>query len=247
MLKKLFTSPSETELTPVGPPQNKLEDRARMEGRPAGEMAHTGAKAANASMAAAAAPIGKCSSFEQIYQTASVKPLRIPYSILKVAEMMKSAHLSTMSGEAKRCSLLMALEAAGCAVEEILQDAVIRQRALADYEDMQHDRLKHFESLKAEENERIQAELDRLTKLHQDRIQANLDEVAREQESFHSWQKAKQEEVHRMTEAVSYCAPQGGPVSLNTLAVVLDRVTPQPAPQPVALHTQLRNGSALLT
>jgi len=159
---------------------------------------------------------------------------------------MNSPHLSTMSVDAKRCSLLMALDAAGAAVEEILQDAVIRQRALADYEDMQHERLKHCESLKAEENERIQAELDRLTKLHQDRISANLEEVAREQESFHTWQKAKQEEVQRMTEAVSYCAPQGGAASLNTFAVVLERTAPHSGThQPVAVHTQLRNGSAL--
>jgi hypothetical protein len=246
MLKKLFTSPSETELTPVRPPHNRLEDRAGMDGRPAGEHVQAVAKGSNASTAAAAAPIGKYSVFEQIYQTASVKPQRIAYSILKVAEMMKSQHLATMSVEAKRCSLLMALDAAGCAVEEILQDAVIRQRALADYEDMQHERLNHFEGLKAEENERIQAELDRLTKLHRDRIQANLEEVAHEQEAFRSWQKAKQEEVQRMNEAVSYCAPQGGAASLNGLAVVLERVTPPPAPQPVAVHTQLRNGTALL-
>ena len=45
-------------------------------------------------------------SFEQIYQNAAVKPPRLNYSILKVSEMLNSSHLSTMSDEAKRCSLL---------------------------------------------------------------------------------------------------------------------------------------------
>ena len=86
--------------------------------------------------------VDKSLSFDQIYQAAAVKPPRLAWGILKVADMVNSAHLSGMSPEAKRCSLLMALEAAGAEIEDLLQDAVVRQRALNDYEDARKNALR---------------------------------------------------------------------------------------------------------
>ncbi len=163
-------------------------------------------------------------SFEQIYQHAAVKPPRLAWGILKVAEMMNSGHLSGMSAEAKRCSLLMALEAAGAEVEDLLQDAVVRQRALNDYEEAQAKTLKDFEINKLEENRGIQAELDRLTGQYMARIQANLNEVAAAQDRFRAWQKQKQHESQRITEAAAFCVPQSG-ANGNGLTAVLERAT----------------------
>lgn len=171
------------------------------------------------------APAGRYSSFDQIYQSAANKLPRISYNILKVAEMVSSSHLNTMSSEAKRCSLLMALEAAGVKVEDVLQDAVLRERALSEYEEAQKTRLKSFEQTKAEENAKIQAELEKVTKAHLARIQSNLDEVAREQDNFRSWQKAKHQECDRLTDAAGYCVPQGNAIPVNSLAGVLERAT----------------------
>jgi hypothetical protein len=162
-------------------------------------------------------------SFEQIYQNAAVKPPRLPYGILKVASMASSSHLAGLSADAKRCSLLMALEAAGVEVEDLLQDAVVRQKALNDYEDGQHQKLKEFEAAKLEENSKIQAEMDRLTSQFLSRIQANLEEVAHEQDKFRAWQRGKQQEAQRITEAATFCVPQGS--ASSGLAEVLERAT----------------------
>src|ERR1019366_4695781 len=62
--------------------------------------------------------------FERVYRNAAVKPPRIPYGILKVMSMADSPHLVGMHPEVKRCALLMALEAAGAEIEDLLQDAV---------------------------------------------------------------------------------------------------------------------------
>jgi hypothetical protein len=166
----------------------------------------------------------KSLSFDQIYQNAAVKPPRLNWGILKVAEMVNSEHLSGMSPEAKRCSLLMALEAAGAEIEDLLQDAVVRQRALNDYEDTQMEALRNFENAKLEENRGIQAELDRLTAQYLGRIQANLNEVASAQDRFRGWQKQKQHESQRITEAAAFCVPQGG-ANGNGLTAVLERAT----------------------
>src|SRR5947208_17073753 len=65
-------------------------------------------------------------------RNAVVKQPQSPCGILKVVEMMNSEHLAGLSPEAKRCAIMMALEAVGAGVEDLLQDAVIRQRALND-------------------------------------------------------------------------------------------------------------------
>jgi hypothetical protein len=164
-------------------------------------------------------------SFSQIYQGSTVKPPRLPDGILKVADMVSSPHLCGMSPDAKRCSLLMALDAAGVEIEELLQDAVVRQRALNDYEEAQRSRLRAFEAAKADENSKIQAELDRLTSQYMSRIQANLDDIAREQDTFDDWLKHKQEESQRIAEAAAFCVPQGASASGSGLSMVLERAT----------------------
>ncbi len=164
-------------------------------------------------------------SFDQIYQHASAKPNRLAYDILKVSEMLTSHHLAGMSQETKRASLLMALEAAGVDIEDLLQDAVARQRALNDYEEVQRSALRDFETVKLDENRQIQAEIDGFTKEYMSRIQANLDEVARAQDELRNWQKQKQDEAQRITEAATYCVPPGAAASNGTMAAMLERAT----------------------
>jgi len=172
-----------------------------------------------------AAPPPKPASFDQIYQSAAAKPPQIRYGILKVMEMADSPHLAGMTPEAKRCALLMALEAAGAGIEDLLQDAVVRQRALNDYEESQHDRLRQFEAAIAEDNRAIQAELDRITGQYMARIQVNVDEIASQQDNFHAWQKRKQQECHRMTEAAAVLVPQGSTGHNSALTAVLERAS----------------------
>jgi len=163
--------------------------------------------------------------FDEIYRGAPVRSSQAAYTILKVAEMANSPHLEGMSPEARRCSLMMALDAAGVSVDDLLQDAMIRQRALNEYEAGQENKLKQFETGKIEENRGIQAELDRITAQFMRRIQANLDEVARQQDLFHAWQKQKQQEVRRISDAASICVPQNAPASNDGLTLVLERMT----------------------
>jgi hypothetical protein len=221
MLKKWFTLPTLDEAAPQ--PKPLLATPAK----PSASSEETSAapRAPTAVVTNSQNSLPKYGPFEQIYQTAAVKPPRLSYGILKVAEMVNSAHLSGMSPEARRCSLLMALEAAGAEIEDLLQDAVVRQRALNDYEEGQSTRLQSFQQNKLDENKKIQQELDRLTGQYLARIQANLDEVAREQDNFHVWQRTKQQEAQRITEAAAYCVPQGNSASMSSLTAVLERAT----------------------
>jgi hypothetical protein len=144
------------------------------------------------------------------------------WGIAKAMDMLGSPHLAGMSSEAKRCALLMALEAAGTGVEALIQDAVMQQRLLDQQEDQRQARLRRFEAAKLEQNRAVQAELDRLTAKHLQRLQVNLDAIARQQDDFRAWQKGKEQEAQQMTDAAAFCVPHGHVSRSATLSVVME-------------------------
>jgi len=178
------------------------------------------------SSALRAKAVGPLHSFEEIYRDAPAQPPRMAYGILKVSEMLNSSHLSGMSHESKRCSVMMAIEAAGIPVEDLLQDAMLRQRALNDYEQGEELHLKDFESATDHENSLLQAEVERLTSQYMARIQANIDEVAAAQDRFRAWQKRKNQELQHISAAAAICVPKGAENNGNNTSytAVLARV-----------------------
>jgi hypothetical protein len=98
----------------------------------------------------------------------------------------------------------LALDAAGVKIEEVIEDAVKRDRALDGFERVQQKSLDQLEARTAQDNSQIQAELDRLTQEHKARIQANTDEVAKQKERFYAWRLQKQQEEQKIAESVSY-------------------------------------------
>jgi hypothetical protein len=187
------------------------------------EMGEEGEQPSKRPLPSEAAAPPKIAGFDEIYQNAAVRPPAMAYGILKVMSMADSPHLAGMTPEAKRCALLMALEAAGAEIEDLLQDAVVRQRALNDYEEKQQEQLRDFEAGKTEDNQSIQAELDRITGQYMSRIQANVDQVVRQQDNVRGWQKRKQEECQGMAEAAAFLVPQSGANQHRTLTAVLER------------------------
>jgi hypothetical protein len=165
--------------------------------------------------------LGKFDSFGEIYRSGPANQTHLPYDIMKVAQMLASPHLSSMSVESKRGSLMMALEAAGAEAKDILQDAMVRQRALSDYEDAQQKKLRDFESFKGEQSRIIQEELDHINAEYLARIQVNVNEVAKQQDALRAWQKNKHHELAVIAEACGYLAPPEA--AGNSLVAALDR------------------------
>jgi|SRR5580658_3605324 hypothetical protein len=131
---------------------------------------------------------------------------RMGYSITKVVEMLSNDHLRGLGDEVKRASVLMALNAAGVPLGDILQDAAQRQAAVAAYEVEQRMKFEEYWSRRAEENSALQTEMERVTRQYVERMNRNLTEVQQEKEAFQKWQTAMQHEVLRISEAVTLCA-----------------------------------------
>ena len=147
-------------------------------------------------------------SYEDIYHAAGIMNPRSGYGIHKVIEMLNSERIRDLAKDVKRASVLMALDAAGASVEELLQDASRRQTALNTYEDGQRRQLDEFEARKARESAQIQAEMERVTAHYAERIQKNQEQIAKEKEALHNWQMAKQHESQRISEVMELCGKQ---------------------------------------
>jgi hypothetical protein len=145
------------------------------------------------------------SAMEDIYRAAGIMLPRKGYSIKKVVEMLNSAHMCGLPKEMKRVALLMALDAAGVPIDEVLRDAEVRRDALDSYEAAERKQVEAEWARKAEENLQIQAELESIRAHYTARIGRNLEGVAREKATFDSWLTLKQEECRSIAEAVELC------------------------------------------
>jgi len=181
-----------------GPPSPNYNDRDRIEPPPKPVAA-------------------KLPSFDDIYRKSPCKSATTTaeYTILKVADMVNSDDLHGLSPAARHSALMMALKAAGIAVEDMLQDAVQRQRVLNESEGAQLQRLQEFEGSKQHENERLASEMETICAQYRTRIAAGVEEMERERDAFRDWQERKVREQRRIAEAAAACVAEDEKSSSN--------------------------------
>jgi hypothetical protein len=160
------------------------------------------------------APVNDPTSFEEIYRAAEIATPPHGYTIMKIASMLQSEHLRGLPQEVKKSSILVALEATGAKVDEIIQDAVRRDRALDGFEAVLGKSRAALESAKIEDNRKIEAEMNAILADYRTRIQANNDAVARENERFAAWQAKKRAEERTIADAVAYFVSEN-PISVS--------------------------------
>jgi len=171
------------------------------------------------------APVNNPNSLAEIYEAAEIHPPAHGFTVEKVAEMLRSEHIRSLPRDVKRSSVMVALEAVGAPLQDVIQDAMKRDQALDTFERVQEQALNQLEAKKEQENQQIQAEIDQLVAEHRSRIQANTDEVAKEKERFFAWRLKKQEEEQKIADSVSYFAPE------NPIAAGGHAAPPAPAPK----------------
>jgi hypothetical protein len=146
---------------------------------------------------------GSLLSLQDIYLAVGILSSRLGYNIDTVSGMLDSDHLRGMASEVKRASVLMALEAAGIPVHELLRDGAKRLDALNSYEAAERKRFEDYEARKTQESAQIQLEVERMTAHCMDRIKHNLSEVTLAKDDFLNWQTTKQTESQRISDAVA--------------------------------------------
>ncbi len=181
-----------------GAPQGQAPPVARTAAQSVAEIA------AGISTPAFGKPITDPASFDQIYEAAEIRPPAHGFTIFKIADMLKSEHIRSLPVEIKRSSVLLALDAAGVKLQEIIEDAVRRDRALDTFETGAAARAGSTGSRGRPRRTRSsRQEADRVLNELRARIQANNDEVAKERERMQTWRLQKQQEERRIADAVA--------------------------------------------
>jgi hypothetical protein len=142
--------------------------------------------------------------FNEIYEAAQIAAAPHGYTVLKVADMLQSEHIRSLPADVKRKSILVALDAAGVTVNEIVEDAVRRDRALDTYERVLQKNLNELRTQKQAENAQLEEEVNRRLAELRTRIEQNNQAVSREQKNLRAWQSRKLNEEQRIADAVGY-------------------------------------------
>ena len=139
-----------------------------------------------------------------VYDAAKIAAPAHGYTVLKVAEMLESEHIRALPAEVKRKSVLVALDAAGVKVTEIVEDAVRRDRALDTYERVLEKSLEDLKAKTADENKRIEEEIAQKLAELRVKIDENNKKTKTEQDEFLAWQARKHQEEELIATAVGY-------------------------------------------
>jgi Asp-tRNA(Asn)/Glu-tRNA(Gln) amidotransferase A subunit family amidase len=154
----------------------------------------------------------------QVYASAQIAEPPHGYTVLKVAEMLRSEHIASLPADVKRKSVMVALDAAGVKVQEIVEDAVRRDRALDTYERVLQ---KHVEEVRAgleTENARIETEIAQRVAELRARIEANTQKLAAETRELEQWRSRKHQEEAIIADAVGYFVSEN-PITVSGRAV----------------------------
>ncbi len=160
------------------------------------------------------APVRNPTSFDEIYHAAEIQVPQHGFTIQKVATMLQSEHLHGLSPEVRRSSVLVALEASGGKIEDVIQDAVRRDRALDSYERVLQKSLNETKAKKTEENRQVEAEMNKMLADYRARIQANNEIIAKEDQRFSAWRVQKQQEEKSIADAVGFFVSEN-PITLS--------------------------------
>jgi hypothetical protein len=155
------------------------------------------------------------SDLDEVYAAARIDAPPHGYSVLKVAEMLASEHISALAPDVKRKSVMVALDAAGVKVTDIVEDAVRRDRALDTYERVLQ---KHLDELRAQteaENKQLEDEIQRQVSDLRARIDANAKKVAAEESELQAWRTRKHQEEDLIAHAVGYFVSEN-PITTST-------------------------------
>ena len=143
-------------------------------------------------------------SFEAVYEEAGIALPAHKYGVDKVSEMLESKRLASLGREVKATAVLAALEAAQVPIREVIQDAVLRDKALDDFEAAKE---REVQELKARSEARITAIKDEIEALLRDKnaeIEGLKNAAEAAEQAFADLQARKRKEEDRLQEVVSH-------------------------------------------
>ena len=144
--------------------------------------------------------------FTAVYDEAGVVTPAHGYGIDKVAEMLQGKRLASLARELKATAVLAALEAAGVAPREVIQDAVRRDQALDAFEAAKQRELQEQRASNEARIKSLEEEMHALVR----KINVEIEKLRRQDAeaalAFEKLQEKKRREEQRLFDVVSHFA-----------------------------------------
>jgi hypothetical protein len=118
--------------------------------------------------------------------------------------MLRSEHIRTLPDDVKKKSIMVALDAAGVKVADIVEDAVRRDRALDTYERVLEKTLEETRAQKEREIKQLEDEVNQRVAEMRQRVAESRAEIDRDQAELDAWRARKRQEEERIAEAVGH-------------------------------------------
>jgi hypothetical protein len=139
-------------------------------------------------------------TFEKLFETAGIKPAAHGWTIMKLGELLRSSRFKELERGAAQKGILEALAADSVGVEDLIKDAVARDKALDAYEAFVHRKM----------NERVARRARRLAEI-ETQVQALKEERARledngqtDEAQWQAWRKQKQAQEKQLAWTVGF-------------------------------------------
>jgi hypothetical protein len=162
--------------------------------------------------------------FAQVYAEAGIEAPLHGYGIDKVAEMLDNKRLQALAPEHKASAVLAALEAAGVAVAEVIQDAVKRDKALDAFEAAKSAELGELRRQTEARVSALRAELEALVQAKNGEIESLTQAADAAGGALAKLREAKRREEDRLHGLVAHFV-EGAQNPITTAG------TPAPAPK----------------
>jgi hypothetical protein len=184
--------------------------------------------------------------FGAVFAEAGIELPPHGYGIDKVAEMLESKRLATLGREVKASAVLAALEAAGVALRDVIQDAVKRDKALDAFEAAKGREIQELHARTETRVEEIKTEIDAFLKERNAELEQLKAEEESQNRSFLELQTRKRREEDRLASLVAHFL-EGGPSPISTSspsAASTARPTPSTAPSDPAPSSSSSSSAA---
>jgi hypothetical protein len=142
--------------------------------------------------------------FSAVYQEAGVEVPAHGYGVDKVAEMLQSKRLATLGREVKATAVMAALEAAGAAIRDVIQDGVRRDAALDAFEQAKETELQDLQLQSQSRVQSIKDEIDAFLKAKNAEIEELKQATDAADKAFAGLQAKKRKEEERIHDVVAH-------------------------------------------
>jgi hypothetical protein len=145
-------------------------------------------------------------SLEQVYSSAHIEAPAHGFTVYRLMEMLDAEEFRSLDPPTRAkviSGMLKRLPTGAVGVEDIVKDAALRDRALDAFERFLADRQARRAQEVEEKNRALQKEIDDLTQLNTQQMEANRAGLEAEKARFERWRARKRAEEDRLFAAVA--------------------------------------------